>query len=106
MAIDHRFEHRLPHSDRPGLGFTSPRLVAKLAASPTYAGDMQSRDVASHTPRAETMDRVLTLLDERILQIERERTYIGSKRLDPLAAVRLELGAREPIGPSVRPTGG
>jgi protein-tyrosine phosphatase len=40
-------------------------LVAKLAASPTYAGDMESRDVASHTPRAETMDRVLTLLDER-----------------------------------------
>jgi protein tyrosine/serine phosphatase len=40
-------------------------LVAKLAASPTYAEDMEQRDVASHTPRAETMDRVLTLLDER-----------------------------------------
>ena len=40
-------------------------LVAKLAASPTYAGDMGTRDIASHTPRAETMDRVLTLLDER-----------------------------------------
>jgi protein-tyrosine phosphatase len=40
-------------------------LVAKLAASPTYAEDMVARDVASHTPRAETMDRVLTLLDER-----------------------------------------
>jgi protein-tyrosine phosphatase len=40
-------------------------LVAKLAASPTYAEDMELRDVASHTPRAETMDRVLTLLDER-----------------------------------------
>jgi protein tyrosine/serine phosphatase len=40
-------------------------LVAKLAASPTYAGDMETRDIASHTPRAETMDRVLTLLDER-----------------------------------------
>jgi protein-tyrosine phosphatase len=40
-------------------------LVAKLAASPTYAEDMETRDVASHTPRAETMDRVLTLLDER-----------------------------------------
>ena len=40
-------------------------LVAKLAASPTYAEDMVQRDVASHTPRAETMDRVLTLLDER-----------------------------------------
>ena len=40
-------------------------LVAKLAASPTYTDDMERRDVASHTPRAETMDRVLTLLDER-----------------------------------------
>jgi len=40
-------------------------LVAKLAASTTYAEDMEQRDVASHTPRAETMDRVLTLLDER-----------------------------------------
>jgi protein tyrosine/serine phosphatase len=40
-------------------------LVAKLAASPTYAQDMEQRDATSHTPRAETMDRVLTLLDER-----------------------------------------
>jgi protein-tyrosine phosphatase len=40
-------------------------LVAKLAASPTYAEDMEQRDVDSHTPRAETMDRVLSLLDER-----------------------------------------
>ena len=40
-------------------------LVAKLAASPTYAEDMERRDVAVHTPRAETMDRLLTLLDER-----------------------------------------
>ena len=40
-------------------------VVARLAASPTYAEDMERRDAASHTPRAETMDRVLTLLDER-----------------------------------------
>jgi protein tyrosine/serine phosphatase len=40
-------------------------LVAKLAASPTYAEDMERRDVASHTPRAATMERVLALLDER-----------------------------------------
>ena len=40
-------------------------IVARLAASPTYAEDMEKRDIASHTPRAETMDRVLTLLDER-----------------------------------------
>jgi protein-tyrosine phosphatase len=40
-------------------------LVAKLATSPTYAEDMTTRGVASHTPRAETMDRLLALLDER-----------------------------------------
>jgi protein tyrosine/serine phosphatase len=40
-------------------------LVAKLAASPTYAEDMERRDVASHTPRAQTMARLLELLDER-----------------------------------------
>ena len=40
-------------------------LVAKLAASPTYAEDMERRDVASHTPRADTMDRLLSVLDER-----------------------------------------
>ncbi|MEI4273127.1 tyrosine-protein phosphatase [Klenkia sp. LSe6-5] len=40
-------------------------VVAKLAARPTYAEDMARRDVASHTPRAETMRRVLELLDER-----------------------------------------
>jgi protein-tyrosine phosphatase len=40
-------------------------LVAKLRSSPTYAEDMTRRDVASHTTRAETMRRVLELLDER-----------------------------------------
>ncbi len=40
-------------------------LVAKLATSPTYAEDMEKRDVALHTPRAETMERVLAWLDER-----------------------------------------
>jgi protein tyrosine/serine phosphatase len=40
-------------------------LVAKLAASPTYAEDMTSRDVASHTPQASSMRRVLERLDER-----------------------------------------
>jgi protein-tyrosine phosphatase len=40
-------------------------VVAKLSASPTYVEDMERRDVASHTPRADTMVRVLALLDER-----------------------------------------
>ena len=39
-------------------------LVAKLAASPAYAEDMTRRDTASHTPRAESMRRVLAVLDE------------------------------------------
>ncbi|MGY1856428.1 tyrosine-protein phosphatase [Modestobacter sp. SYSU DS0290] len=40
-------------------------LVAKLRQSPTYQVDMSTRDVASHTPRAETMRRVLELVDQR-----------------------------------------
>ena len=40
-------------------------LVAKLQTHPTYAEDMTRRDVASHTPQAESMRRVLELLDER-----------------------------------------
>jgi protein-tyrosine phosphatase len=40
-------------------------LVAKLATHPTYAEDMTHREVAVHTPQAETMRRVLELLDER-----------------------------------------
>jgi protein tyrosine/serine phosphatase len=40
-------------------------VVTRLAASPTYAEDMDRRDAASHTPRAETMERVLALLDQR-----------------------------------------
>ncbi len=40
-------------------------VVARLAASPTYAEDMVSREIGVHTPRADTMDRVLTLLQER-----------------------------------------
>jgi protein-tyrosine phosphatase len=40
-------------------------VVARLAASATYAEDMERRDIATHTPRAETMERVLAILDER-----------------------------------------
>ena len=39
-------------------------VVARLAATATYAEDM-ARPVAQHTPRAETMRRVLALVDER-----------------------------------------
>jgi protein-tyrosine phosphatase len=40
-------------------------LIARLAASPTYAHDIGSRPVQANAPRAETMWRVLELLDER-----------------------------------------
>ncbi|GAB3305742.1 tyrosine-protein phosphatase [Geodermatophilus aquaeductus] len=40
-------------------------LVAKLRQSPTYAEDMTRREVAVHTPRAETMRRLLEILGER-----------------------------------------
>jgi protein tyrosine/serine phosphatase len=40
-------------------------VVARLAATATYGQDVTSRDIASHTPRAETMERVLALLDDR-----------------------------------------
>jgi protein-tyrosine phosphatase len=40
-------------------------LLARLRASPTYAQDITGRPAASHVPRAETMERVLELLDER-----------------------------------------
>ncbi len=40
-------------------------IVARLAATTTYGGDMERRDTAVHAPRRETMDRVLELLDER-----------------------------------------
>ena len=40
-------------------------LMARLRASPTYAEDLGDRADAAHAPRAETMERVLELLDER-----------------------------------------
>jgi protein tyrosine/serine phosphatase len=40
-------------------------IVARLRATPTYGGDTAQRNTADHTPRRETMDRVLELLDER-----------------------------------------
>jgi protein-tyrosine phosphatase len=40
-------------------------LVAKLALSPTYGQDMDRSNLARHTPRAETMERVLAVLGER-----------------------------------------
>jgi protein-tyrosine phosphatase len=40
-------------------------LLARLRASPTYAADLDGRPDASHRPRAETMTRVLDLLDAR-----------------------------------------
>jgi hypothetical protein len=38
-------------------------IVARLAASPTYAGDIHLDQTDRHRPRAETMERVLELID-------------------------------------------
>lgn len=40
-------------------------IMARLAATSTYGGDVERRETATHRPRAETMHRVLELLDER-----------------------------------------
>jgi protein-tyrosine phosphatase len=40
-------------------------LVARLRASPTYGPDLHGRTLDSHRPRAETLERVLDVLDER-----------------------------------------
>jgi protein tyrosine/serine phosphatase len=40
-------------------------LMARLLASPTYAADLDGRPIHDHAPRAETMERVLDVLDER-----------------------------------------
>jgi protein-tyrosine phosphatase len=40
-------------------------IVARLAASTTYAGDVTGHDPARHAPRAASMARILELLDER-----------------------------------------
>jgi protein-tyrosine phosphatase len=40
-------------------------LLARLRSSATYAEDLEGRPDESHRPRAETMARVLELLDER-----------------------------------------
>jgi protein-tyrosine phosphatase len=40
-------------------------LMARLRASPTYAPDLDGRPDDAHLPRAETMERVLAVLDER-----------------------------------------
>jgi protein-tyrosine phosphatase len=39
-------------------------IMDRLRSSPTYASDLDGRSDDSHRPRAETMERVLSLLDE------------------------------------------
>lgn len=40
-------------------------IVARLAASPTYAGEVRVEDTAAHAPQPGTMERFLELVDER-----------------------------------------
>jgi protein-tyrosine phosphatase len=52
-------------ADYVATGERLSRLLARLRASPTYAGDMAGRSDDAYRPRPETMARVLELLDER-----------------------------------------
>jgi protein-tyrosine phosphatase len=40
-------------------------IMARLLSSPTYAADLDGSPAAAHSPRPETMHRVLDVLDER-----------------------------------------
>jgi protein-tyrosine phosphatase len=40
-------------------------LIARLASSPTYARDLDGKPAAAHAARAETIERVLDVLDDR-----------------------------------------
>jgi hypothetical protein len=41
------------------------RIIARLRSTPTYAPDLEGRPAHTHLPRAQTMHRVLALLDDR-----------------------------------------
>jgi protein-tyrosine phosphatase len=68
-------------------------VVARLTASPTYAEDMVRRDVASHTPRAETMTRVLELVEKRF---GGPLAWLGSHGFDEQDQRRLRARLRDP----------
>jgi hypothetical protein len=66
-------------------------IVARLAASPTYAAEMRVDDPGSHAPRDGTMERVLALVDERH---GGAAAWLRAHGLgeDELAALRARLG--------------
>ena len=66
-------------------------IVARLAASPTYADEVHVDEVQRHAPRVGAMDRVLQLLDERHGGAVAWLTQHGLQG-DELAALRARLG--------------
>jgi hypothetical protein len=67
-------------------------IVARLAASPTYAADVVGHDPDRHAPRPESMRRILELLDERHGGAAGWGADHGMER-DELAALRARLTA-------------
>jgi protein tyrosine/serine phosphatase len=52
-------------TDYVATGERMERLLARLRSSPTYAPDLDGSPASAHMPRAEAMERVLDVLDER-----------------------------------------
>ena len=63
-------------------------IVARLAASPTYAADIHVEQTDRHRPRAETMQRMLELIDAG------EWLAGHGFQADDAAALRARLSAR------------
>lgn len=52
-------------ADYTATGVRLEAILARLRASPTYAQDLDSRPADTHMPHAYTMEKFLTILDER-----------------------------------------
>jgi protein-tyrosine phosphatase len=52
-------------ADYTATGERLEAILARLRASPAYAQDLDSRPADTHMPHAYTMEKFLTILDER-----------------------------------------
>jgi protein-tyrosine phosphatase len=75
-------------------------LLARLRSSRTYAADLNGRPAASHVPRAETMARLLDVLDERHGGAPRWLTTHGFGAGD-VEALRRRLSLDPPVRPGL-----
>ncbi|ACY97964.1 tyrosine-protein phosphatase [Thermomonospora curvata] len=62
-AVGVRRDHII--ADYTATGLRLQAILARLRASGTYAADLDSRPADSHLPQATTMEKFLTVLDER-----------------------------------------